>query len=140
MRVILRVCALIGLATGLLGCPTVDLGDAPVAPGACRPSRAYFETVLWPEYLAPANDAASCVAAAGCHRRADGRSSFRLAVDPVDNDDNYAVTTRFLNCGSVAASSLLTKPLSGVDAHGGGDLFGAGDPAFIVFTDWFNAP
>ena len=117
----------------------MDLGETPVAPGACRPSRAYFETVIWPEFLAPADDSLSCVNAAGCHRRADGRSSFRLAVDPVDNNANYEVSTRFLNCGSVAASSLLTKPLSGVDAHGGGDLFGSGDAAFTTFTDWFSA-
>ncbi|MBT8495679.1 MAG: hypothetical protein KJO07_21705 [Deltaproteobacteria bacterium] len=138
MRRILRACiALTGLAM-CLGCPTVDLGETPVAPGSCRPSRVYFDTVIWPEYLAPSTEA-SCVGDSGCHRRSDGRSSLRLTTDPVDLGENYDVTTRFLNCGSAANSSLLTKPLSGQDAHGGGELFGSGDPAFDTFLDWFNA-
>ena len=139
MRRIPRACIILSALATCLGCPTVDLGETPVAPGSCRPSRPYFETVIWPEYLAPDNPAESCVGESGCHRRSDGRSSFRLATDPVDFQANYEVTTRFLNCGSAANSSMLTKPVSGQDAHGGGDLFGSGDPQFLTFLDWFNA-
>jgi len=138
MRQISRACVL-ALALGLLGCPTVDLGDSPVAPGSCRPSRAYFETMIWPEYIAPADTSRSCVDEAGCHRQSDGRSSYRLATDPVDMSANYEATTRFLNCGSPTASSLLTKPLTGTDSHGGDDLFNMSSPSYTVFLDWFSA-
>src|SRR5690606_27316429 len=35
----------------LAACPTVDLGETPVSPGACRPDPAYFEEVIWPEFI-----------------------------------------------------------------------------------------
>jgi hypothetical protein len=35
------------------------------------------------------------------------------------------------------ASQLLTKPMAGVDPHGGKDIFQPGDPAIQVFLDWF---
>ena len=125
------------------GCPTVDLGDVPPDPGQCRPDPVYYETVIWPEFLAPVTPEISCVSEAGCHRSEDGRSAFRLLVppagsaEPVDHNANYGVVTRFLNCGTPEASSLLSKPASGVDPHGGGDLFGPGDPSYQTFIDWF---
>src|SRR5687768_16421568 len=101
------LCALLVTA-----CPTVDLGGAPVSPGACRPDPAYVEAVIWPDFI---TGAASCVGAAGCHRLEDGRSALRLdTADPLDLGRNYAVVTRFLSCGTPSASSLLTKPLAGV--------------------------
>jgi hypothetical protein len=48
------------------------------------------------------------------------------------------VVTRFLNCGSPDASSLLTKPLSTSDQHGGGDIYNAGDPEVTAFETWFT--
>ncbi|MBT8491584.1 MAG: hypothetical protein KJO07_00880, partial [Deltaproteobacteria bacterium] len=83
--------ALVGCATlaSAVACSTVDLGESPVAPGKCQPSREYFDTVLWPEYLAT-SDGDSC-ASAGCHRISNGRSSLRFAIDPVDLDTNYQV-------------------------------------------------
>jgi hypothetical protein len=120
------------------GCPTVDLGDDPVDPGVCRPSPDYFRTRIWPEYLAPPDMAKTCVGRSGCHAEANGRSALRLdTVEPIDFTRNYQVTTRFLNCGTPDASSLLTKPVSGEDPHGGGDLFGPTDPAVAVFEGWF---
>jgi hypothetical protein len=56
----------------------------------------------------------------------------------VDHDSNYNVVSRFLNCGTPEASSLLTKPLSGVDPHGGGDLFAPGSQTEADFLNWFS--
>ena len=120
------------------GCPTVDLGDDPVEPGVCRPDPDYFRTRVWPEFLAPPDMAKTCVGRSGCHGEADGRSALRLDnTDPIDFTRNSQVVTRFLNCGTPEASSLYTKPLTGEDPHGGGDLFGGADPAAAVFLAWF---
>ena len=132
------VCVLVALA----GCPTVDLGDSPVVPGSCRPDPAYYEETIWPQMIAPGAAAQSCVSEAGCHQRSNGRSALRLITgEPLaasDHRANYDVVTRFLNCGSPEASSLLTKPLSGVDPHGGGDLFAPGSAQEMVFLQWFQ--
>ena len=134
----LPLAALVACAVTGAGCPTVDLGETPVSPGACRPDPAYFRDVLWDEYLAPADTARSCVGAGGCHRLEDGRSALRLHTgDPVDHARNYDVVTRFLSCGAPEASSLLTKPLAGQDPHGGGDLFEPGSDAETAFLQWF---
>jgi len=119
------------------GCPTVDLGDTPVSPGSCRPDPSYYRDVIWPDFIAPPDDARSCVAASGCHRIEDGRSALRLTTDPVDDNRNYDNFTRFLNCGAPEASPALTKPLSGVDPHGGGDLFSSGSDPETTFLEWF---
>ena len=132
----LLLCALAGT-----GCPTVDLGETPVSPGSCRPDATYFSDVMWPEFFAPADEALSCVAAGGCHRAEDGRSALRLeSAEPIDQARNYDVVTRFLNCGAPEASSALTKPLDGVDPHGGGDLFGSGSGPESTFLQWFELP
>ena len=129
--------ALAGVAGA--GCPTLDLGEAPPDPGTCRPDPGYYRDVIWPDYLAPADPALSCVVEAGCHDAANGRSSFRVStVEPIDHDANYQVVTRFLNCGSPEASSMLTKPIGGVDSHGGGDLFNSGSMSETTFLDWFD--
>jgi len=130
----------ITLAAGLAGgCPTVDLGDAPPDPGTCRPDFVYYRDVIWPEYLAPADTSKSCVSQTGCHDAANGRSSFRLDTqDPIDQMTNYQTVTRFLNCGSPDSSALLTKPLSGLDSHGGGDLFDPGSQSEMTFLTWFE--
>jgi hypothetical protein len=126
----------------LAGCPTVDLGDSPPDVGQCRPDRQYYIDVIWPRYLAPsapAEIARSCVAASGCHESQSGRSALRLLTGlPVDHDRNYQVVTRFLNCSTPLASELLTKPLAGIEAHQGGDIFPAAtDPAVVDFQGWF---
>jgi len=59
------------------GCPTVDLGEDLVEPGVCHPDMNYFNTQIWPNYLAPAT-AQSCVGQAGCHAADTGRSALRL--------------------------------------------------------------
>ena len=87
----------------------------------------------------------SCIAQGGCHRVVDGTSSLQLEVDPsmpdaVDFSAAYNVVTRFLNCGAPESSSFLTKPLIGIDNHGGGDFIDPNDPddpQYRVFLDWF---
>jgi hypothetical protein len=111
----------------------------PVSPGACRPDPAYFEDVIWPEFVSPPDDNKSCVAQGGCHQLENGRSAFRVSTnEPIDFDANYNVITRFLNCGDPASSSALTKPLSGIDSHGGGDLFAPGSESESIFLMWFD--
>ncbi|MCA9676868.1 MAG: hypothetical protein H6709_03015 [Kofleriaceae bacterium] len=126
----------------LTGCPTVDLGDTPADPGVCRPDPMYYRDVIWPEFLSPADTTKSCVANSGCHAAGNGRSALRLDTDvtgdPTAHDRNYNVVIRFLNCGTPDASALLTKPLAGVDPHGGDDIFpNTSDPAVTAFEGWF---
>ncbi len=126
------------LTTTFAGCPTVDLGDQPADVGQCRPDKTYFVDVLWPKFIAPADVNRSCVGKSGCHAATTGRSALRLTVNPVNYDTNYQVITRFLNCQSPSNSPLLTKPLAGMDAHLGGDIFlSTSDPAVADFEGWF---
>ncbi|HVV84748.1 MAG TPA: hypothetical protein VHE35_16900 [Kofleriaceae bacterium] len=121
----------------LAGCPTVDLGDTPPDPGVCRPDRSYFDSTIWPMYLAPSDEAHSCVKG-GCHGDDRGVSALRLdTTEPIDLARNYDVATRFLNCGTPEASLLYTKPLRGLENHGGGDIFTATDAQADVFRMWF---
>jgi hypothetical protein len=131
------IAGLVGLA--LAGCPTVDLGEVPPEPARCQPSRAYYESDIWPKYLAPAGGGAkSCVAQAGCHNDASGRSALRLDTsNPPDHTRNYQVVTRFLLCSTPSESVLLTKPLASDVPHAGGDLLQASDPEVAVFLGWF---
>lgn len=122
----------------LAGCPTVDLGDTPPDPGQCRPDRAYFDEVIWPQFIAPDNPELSCVDAVGCHRSNDGRSGFRVNVSGDDLTANYDSVVFFLNCNDPVASRLLTKPMSGVQEHAGGNLFALDDPAVEIFLQWFE--
>jgi len=43
-----------------------------------------------------------------------------------------------VNCGTPMASLLLTKPMAGIEGHGGGDIFPMGDPQADVFLGWFQ--
>ena len=130
---------LIPVALALTGCPTVDLGDTPPPAPTCRPDPSYYEDVIWPDYLSPTDTSRSCVDEPGCHRQADGRSALRLSTtEPIDHDQNYGVVTRFLNCGTPSASQLLSKPISSVEPHGGGDQFDVGSMTENIFLEWFN--
>ncbi|HUS63730.1 MAG TPA: hypothetical protein VMZ28_04265 [Kofleriaceae bacterium] len=128
------------LALGSAGCPTVDLGETPVSPGSCRPDPGYYRDVMWPEFFDPPDSSRSCVAEPGCHRQEDGRSAMRLVEPDSDSDHmrNYDVVTRFLDCGAPESSTALTKPLSDVDPHGGGDLFDRGSEPEDAFLMWFE--
>lgn len=125
-------------ALALTGCPTVDLGDNPPDIGLCNPAQglAYFQSDIWPKYLHPSDVTKDCVKA-GCHQLEHGLTLDATA--PVDYARNYRVTQSYLNCGQPIASVLVTKPLAGIDAHGGGDLFAdPSDPAVQTFLAWFQ--
>ncbi|HEU0036954.1 MAG TPA: hypothetical protein VFQ53_40365 [Kofleriaceae bacterium] len=117
----------------LAGCPTVDLGDTPDDINLCNPPGGpdYFNAEVFPNYI----QAGNCTMAGGCHAEGGGNAlNFRTG----DNTFNYRQAQVFLNCGTPEMSPLLTKPLAGVDTHGGGDIFtSTSDPAAQVFLGWF---
>jgi hypothetical protein len=127
-----------GLACALAvmtGCPTVDLGDTPSDLGLCNPPGGleYFQNQIWPPAM-------SC-AQMNCHTAAGNGLDF--PNEPTSSADFYPTafkrTQLYLNCGSPSASPMLTKPLAGIDPHGGGDLFSSeSDPAVQVFLGWFQ--
>ena len=126
------------MGTLLCACPTVDLGENPPSPSACRPAFPYYRDRIWPEYLAPADPETSCVREGGCHDMADGRSNLLLSTaEPVDHDLNYRAATQFLDCSSEYLSPLLTKPLD-EEEHGGGIIFSADSPKVPLLLEWFN--
>jgi hypothetical protein len=120
----------------LAGCPTVDLGDTPPDIGACNPNGGldYFTNNIWPSYLNTAG-AANC-AVTGCHLMSHGLAL--STTPPLDYAANFRIAQQYLNCGTPEASELLTKPLAGVDGHGGGDLFTMTDAQYQVFMMWFQ--
>jgi len=126
----------LGLAL-LAGCPTVDLGDTPTEIGLCNPAGglAYFQDQIWPKYVVRSDPKTQCNQA-NCHIAGGNGLDF---PDPVDYATAYKRVQIYLNCGTPSASSFLTKPLAGIDAHSGGDIFsGLSDPAVQVFLDWFQ--
>ena len=127
-----------------VACPTVDQGEVPVPPEACRPDPVLFETEVWPNAIANAADPTkSCVAAAGCHARETGRSALRLIADPMTPSDyqmNYDAVTRFLNCNTPESSPFITKPAAGGDPHAGGDLWTIGLEPSATVERWIGPP
>ena len=143
MEMPLTAMGLVSSLALLAGCPTVDLGDSPGEVGQCRPDQAYFADVIYPQFLAPTDPNRSCVSRSGCHSSDTGRSALRLetvdATSPAVLGRNYEVAIRFLNCATPSASLLLQKPLAGIEAHAGGDIFPAtDDPAATAFLGWFE--
>lgn len=128
----------LGALVLLAGCPTVDLGDTPSDIGLCNPAKGieFFETRIWPEFIRPTDAAKGCTKAGNCHNEAGGNAmNFR---NPPDFPFNYRQTQIYLNCGQPMMSELLTRPLRGVDAHGGGDLWDPGEPGVMTFLEWFQ--
>jgi hypothetical protein len=122
-------------------CPTVDQGEVPVTPEACRPDLAQFTSTVWPNAIANADKTKSCVANAGCHARETGRSALRLIALPTTPGDyqmNYEAVTRFLNCSTPAASPFVTKPTAGGDPHAGGDLWTSGEEPEKTVEAWIS--
>lgn len=135
----MRSALLLVLAMALGGCPTVDLGDTPTDIGLCNPPGGieYFQAKIWPEFVRPGN-ANSCTKSGGCHNEAGGNAlSFDSSAMP-DFAANYRQAQVFLNCGTPEASLLLVKPLSGLEPHGGGDIFQPSDAAVTTFNGWFQ--
>lgn len=123
----------------LAGCPTVDLGDTPTDIGLCNPPGGidYFTNVIWPMYVRPTDATKGCTRTGGCHNEAGG-NALNFKTQPPDFPFNYRQAQVFLNCGTPSASQMLTKPLGGMEPHGGGDLITTSDPAYQAFLDWFQ--
>src|SRR5678816_2053668 len=121
----------------LCGCPTVDLGDQPPDIGVCNPTKgyAYFQTDIVPKYLKLADMTNGCARSTMCHLNAHG-AAFNVS-DPT-SAANYRVAQQYLDCGAPRQSWLLTKPLSGEDSHGGGDLFDSNSSEYSTFMGWFQ--
>jgi hypothetical protein len=117
----------------------VDLGDVPEDIGVCNPrgGRAYFDDVIWPQFVRPSSAAGSCARAGGCHVFGDG-NLLGYKVSPLDSAANYRATLVQLECGQPINSRFLTKPLAGIDPHGGMDIYQAGAPEVQLFLDWFQ--
>lgn len=139
LAVHLRTALALTALAALPGCPTVDLGDTPADIGSCRPDRDYFEQVIWPMYIAPADEAKSCIAQIGCHNDSLGaRSGMHLKTTmPIDYTTNYRTVSRHLNCSDPSASDMLTYPTQLLPHPV--MLFGASDPEVTqVFLPWFD--
>jgi len=115
----------------------VDLGDTPADIGACNPmgGQQYFMDMIWPNYL-HTSGAKDCAQSSGCHLMAHGLAL--STSQPIDYASNFKIAQQYLVCGTPEASELLTKPLAGIDLHGGGDLFTMSDMQYSVFLDWFK--
>lgn len=128
------------LLFALSGCPTVDLGDTPTDINLCNPAGGldYFVAEIYPNFVRPTDGANGCTQAGGCHNEAGG-NALNYRTNPQDDVFNYRQTQIFLNCGTPEMSQFLTKPLAGVDTHGGGNIYGStADPQVQVFLDWFE--
>ena len=126
---------------GLAACPTVQLGDTPSDIGLCNPKGgvAFFTSDVWPKYIA-SNGSRSCIdTSAGCHAENGGNVMTFNTKDPIDYDANYKAAQEQLNCNTPEASTFLTRPLAGVDQHGGGDIFAdTNAPPVTTFLAWFQ--
>lgn len=126
----------LGLAAG---CPTVDLGDTPEDVGLCNPRGGlpYFQDVIWPNFVRPTDSANGCTKAVGCHVFGGG-NLLGFKIDPVDFPANYRAARVQLECDTPMSSRFLTKPLAGIDAHGGMDIYSQNAPEVQLFLQWFE--
>jgi hypothetical protein len=129
-------CLVLALAT--TGCPTVELGDSPEDIGLCNPRGGleYFQDVIWPMYVRDTRPMA-CTSAGSCHVLGAG-NLLGYKVNPPDFPANYRASLIHLDCGTPMMSKLLTKPLAGIDGHGGMDIFQPSAPEIQLFLDWFR--
>jgi hypothetical protein len=140
LRRLCIACMWLSAVSLLAACPTVDLGDQPPVPGDCQPDPVMFRDEIWPMALSTGDDATTCVKA-NCHSQATGRSGLRLIENPItqaDHDANYDSVTRYLNCAAPESSRLVTKPLTGIDGHGGGDLWTSGTEPVLTVEEWIG--
>ena len=123
----------------LAGCPTVDLGDTPTDINLCNPPGGidYFKTEIFPNYIRAGDATNGCTRNMQCHNEGGG-NALNFRTNPQDDAFNFRQAQVFLNCGTPEMSPLLTKPLKGVDTHGGGDIYTSmSDPQVVTFLGWF---
>jgi hypothetical protein len=127
------------IAVTLAACPTVNLGNTPEDIATCDPMGGlpYFQAQIWPNYLAPANPATTCVRS-GCHDTTVSAGGMGFdTTEPIDYAGNYAIAQPKLDCEVPTSSLLLTKPLN-LDGHGGSQIFTTSDPEYSIFLNWFQ--
>jgi hypothetical protein len=134
----------LAIALAATGCPTVDLGDTPEDIGRCNPpgGLAYFQDVIWPSYVQASQPA--CTMTGACHLLGGG-NLLGYKIDDLgtpnprpDHPANFRATLIHLDCGTPMTSKFLTKPLGGIEGHGGMDIFQPGAPQVQLFLDWFQ--
>jgi len=132
----LALALVLALVLAAAGCPTVDLGDTPEDVGLCNPRGGlpYFQDVIWPRFVV----AGGCTAAGACHNFGAGNLLGFKTQPQIDYPANYRASLVHLECDTPSMSKFLTKPLAGIDGHGGSDIFQAGAPEIQVFLDWFK--
>jgi hypothetical protein len=147
VRAVVRVLG-VSCLVALAGCPTVDLGEEPADVGMCTPNGGiqYFQNQMWMGYIH--NTANNCgnshnmpcdCARAGCHPSPGGAGGLSFDTNvPAMFATDFMAATNFTSCTNPTASLLLTKPLAGIDGHGGGDLFTMSDPQYQLFLNWFK--
>jgi hypothetical protein len=123
----------------LTGCPTVDLGDTPTDINLCNPAGGadYFRDEIYPNFIRAADAANGCTRAGGCHNEAGG-NALNYKTQPQDDAFNFRQTQVFLNCGAPEMSQFLTKPLTELEPHGGGNIYSMSDAQVQVFLGWFE--
>ena len=138
---------MIAAATTFLGagCDTVDLGQPPAGLNECRPGPLFFTTDVWPKVLGATFGGKHC-SDGGCHDAASPRQLVlppptSPAAVPLPPDWNavYTSAANQMQCASVGASELLTRP-SGQRQHGGGKLFEPDGAEAMVLRDWVKSP
>ena len=147
----MRVCcglALVAVSFALAGCPVVDLGETPPGIGVCDPNGNidYFKTMMWDGYIhntatncGPSHNMSCDCARSGCHLAPGGAGGLGFSLNvPQDFPLDYQAAQHELICGTPDASKLLTRPISGIDPHGGGDIFSMSDPQYQLFEGWFQ--
>jgi hypothetical protein len=133
---------LAGLLLALSGCPTVELGDTPADIGTCQPNGGveYFAQTIWPSYLAiatPLDTTHTCLDSS-CHGHGGAAGGLGFDTANPGSLSNYRIAQVKLDCEAPMVSMLLTRPLAGIDFHGGGDLFRTTDPQYQAFLGWFQ--
>ncbi len=97
---------------------------------ACSENMPFFRDQVWPQVLA-----ADCLS---CHTTDGVTSNFNL-VNTTASDflaTNLAAAQRFvIRKDSAGQSLILSKPSNGLNDHGGGRRFAAGDPRFDALVE-----
>jgi hypothetical protein len=126
-------------------CGTVDLGAPPADVNACRPSRAYFLSDVWPSFIDKDYSGKKC-GDSRCHDPTSGRqfvvtppkSAPGLPL-PADWEANYISASMQMQCSDVKGSPLYTRA-AGLQTHGPGKLIEPAGAEALVLQMWVTAP
>jgi hypothetical protein len=102
--------------------------------------QAYFDAMIWPNYLAiqsPVDSTHSCLDH-NCHGNNSFAGGMGFDTSNPTSPNNYRIAQGEIECSVPTASRLLTKPLAGIEGHDGGDLIRMSDPEYTTFLNWFK--